>query len=112
MKKPTNNNNNHRRKRSREPRKEDHIYFENGSVIEALPSAQFKVKVKRLTKDKNTGENVELEPIVLVCHLKAKLIKRRVMIIKGDTVVVEVNPTDMYFDEDQNILKGFIIERI
>jgi translation initiation factor IF-1 len=110
-KKQHSNNNNQRRTRPREPRKEDFIYFEDGLVTESLPGAQFRVKVKRLTKDKNTGEDIEHEPIQLVCLLKTKLIKRRVLVIKGDKVVVEVNPIDMYFDEENNILKGTIIER-
>jgi translation initiation factor IF-1 len=110
-KKQQNKGGNHRRRpRPREARKEDCIYFD-GVVTESLPGVQFRVKVKRLTKDKNTGEDIELEPIHLVCHLKTKLIKRRVSIIKGDNVVVEVNPIDMYFDEENNILKGTIIER-
>ncbi len=100
-----------RRRNFAEQRKEDFIYFEDGVVVESLPSTTFKVRVKRLTKDKITGENKELEPMTIICHLRTKLIKRRVQIIKGDNVVVEVNPMDMFFDEENNILKGTIIER-
>jgi hypothetical protein len=39
------------------------------------------------------------------------LIKRRVIVIKGDNVIVEVNPEDMYYDVENNILKGTIIRR-
>lgn len=86
---------------------ENLIYFEQAEVIETLPGATFKVRVKReVDKDK------ELTPILIVCNLKTKLIKRRVLIIKGDQVRVSVNPIDMYFDETQNILKGTIYERI
>lgn len=88
-------------------RKEDFIYFEDGVVTETLPGTNFKVKVKRGPDESGN----QLPPIEIVCGLKAILIKRRVMIIKGDTVVVEVNPMDMYHDLDSNILKGTIIQR-
>lgn len=85
---------------------ENFIYFDEAEVVETLPGVTFKVKVKReLDKDK------ELSPIYLVCGLKPILIKRRVLIIRGDRVRVVVNPLDMYFDEEKAILKGTIFER-
>jgi translation initiation factor IF-1 len=100
---------NHRRRvRKQESRKEDYIYFDFGEIVETMPGVTFKVKVIRKSLDKDK----ELPPIFIVCNLKAKLIKRRVMMIKGDRVTVEVNPEDMYFNQDENILKGTIIERI
>jgi translation initiation factor IF-1 len=95
-----------RRNQHSESRKEDFIYFENGLVTESLPGTAFRVKIERKAE-----AGSELDPIVLVCSLKTKLIKRRILIIKGDTVVVEVNPADMYQDEENNILKGIIVER-
>lgn len=53
----------------------------------------------------------EKSPILIICKLKTKLIKRKVMVVKGDRVVVEVNPEDMYFNEEMTHLKGIIIER-
>jgi translation initiation factor IF-1 len=55
--------------------------------------------------------NKEKPPIIIICKLKTKLIKKRVMVVKGDRVVVEVNPEDMYFNEEMTHLKGIIIER-
>lgn len=95
-----------RRNQHSDNRKEDFIYFENGIVVESLPGTTFRVKIDRQGEEGN-----ELPPIVLVCSLKTKLIKRRILVIKGDTVVVEVNPADMYYDEENNILKGIIVER-
>lgn len=89
-------------------RKEEFIYFEDGVITEALPGTSFRVKVKRVSQD----PNIELDDIQLVCALKAKLIKRRVRVIKGDSVVVEVNPEDMYYNlNDTTTLKGTIIQR-
>jgi translation initiation factor IF-1 len=96
------------RKRFREIRKEDYIYFENALVTEALPGTLFKLKVDLKAKS-NTEEKIP--SIQIVANLKTKLIKKKVLIIKGDKVTVEVNPTDMYFDEEDKILKGLIIER-
>ncbi len=100
-----------RRKRRSEPRKEDHIYFENGLVVETLPGTTFKVKVPIEGKKDQAEISEEERFIQIICHLKTKLIKRKVLIIKGDNVVVEVNPEDMYHDEINKILKGTIIER-
>jgi len=89
-------------------RKEEFIYFEDGVITEALPGTNFRVKVKRVSQD----PNIELADIQLVCALKSKLIKRRVKVIKGDSVVVEVNPADMYYNvNDTTTLKGTIIQR-
>ena len=82
------------------------MYFDNGIVVETLPGTVFKIKVDRSSKD---GEAVE--PIFIICKLKTKLIKRRVLIIKGDKVVIEVNPEDMSYNSESNLLKGTIIER-
>ncbi len=101
-----------RRKPTLETRKDDYIYFDDGSVVETLPGVTFKIKVKRALKNQIESEAPETDnSIQIVCSLRAKLIKKRVMIIKGDTVVVEVNPTDMYYDEADQILKGIIIQR-
>jgi len=101
------NQNARRRVRRLENRKEDYIYFDNAEIVETMPGVMFKVKVTRKSLDKDK----ELPPIFIICNLKAKLIKRRVMMIKGDRVTVEVIPSDMYFSQEENILKGTIIER-
>jgi translation initiation factor IF-1 len=106
--KKTSNSNTHTPKKSfRESRKQDLIYFDDAVVIETLPGTQFKLKVEL---QNNNPENPK-PPIQLIASLKTKLIKKKVLIIKGDRVTVEVNPTDMYFDEETKILKGLIIER-
>lgn len=104
--KPKFKSNRKRRTRPEIVKDENFIYFDSAEVVETLPGATFKVKVKReLDKDK------ELAPIQIVCNLKPLLIKRRVLIIRGDQVRVMVNPLDMYFDEEKAILKGTIFER-
>jgi translation initiation factor IF-1 len=100
-KKPRPSNNNKRRGPKTIKETDDKIYFDNGVVTETLPGTIFKIKVER---------NSTLDPIFLVCGLKTKLI-RNVKIIRGDKVKVEVNPVDMYFKQDEGILKGTIIQR-
>lgn len=98
------NNNNRRRNRRIVKETDDKIYFDNGLVTETLPGTMFKVRIDR----EKSGQT--LPPIFLVANLKSKLI-RSVKIIKGDKVKVEVNPIDMYFNQDQGILKGTVIQR-
>jgi translation initiation factor IF-1 len=81
------------------------IYFE-GTVFEALPGATFRVKVKRPNKD----PEAEVLFFYIVAKLKAALV-RKLKVIKGDFVKVEVLPEDMYFNQEQGILKGTIVER-
>lgn len=107
FKKNNSNNNQRPRRRFRENRKQECIYFEYALVTETLPGTQFKVKVELENRDPEKPK----PPIQIVANLKTKLIKKRVLIIKGDKVTVEVNPNDMYFDEENKILKGIIIER-
>lgn len=108
--KRSNSTSGHRRRKKSfdDSRREEFIYFEDGIITEALPGTSFRVKVKRKSQD----PNIELSDIQLVCALKSKLIKRRVRVIKGDSVVVEVNPGDMYYNlNDTTTLKGTIIQR-
>ncbi len=86
---------------------DNYIIFEDAEVIETLPSTTFKAKVDRDNKDINK----KTPPIHIVCNLKTNLIKRKVMIVKGDKVKIAVNLNDMYFDEKTNVLKGLIYER-
>jgi translation initiation factor IF-1 len=58
------------------------IYFE-GRIIESLPGAHFKVRVER-----DNG----LEPLVIDCDLRTIYKVKRIHLIKGDFVTVEVNP--------------------
>ena len=99
---------NHKKRRPQiEERKDDFMYFDNGVVTETLPGTSFKIKVTRESAD----ETKTIPPIILICNLKTMLIKRRVIVIKGDNVIVEVNPEDMYYDVENNLLKGTIIRR-
>jgi translation initiation factor IF-1 len=84
---------------------ETKIYFE-GVVYEALPGTKFRVRVKRPSKD----PQAEITYFYIVAKLKAALV-RKLKIIKGDFVKVEVLPEDMYFNQEQGILKGTIVER-
>jgi translation initiation factor IF-1 len=84
---------------------ESKIYFE-GVVFETLPGAKFRVKVKRPSRVPAS----EVTYFYIVAKLKAALV-RKLKIIKGDYVKVEVIPEDMYFNQDQGILKGTVVER-
>ena len=90
-----------RKNRQRGPAvfQDDKIYFE-GKVVETFPSAVFGVEVVR----KNN-----LPPLSIKASLKTALKVRRVMVIKGDLVRVEINPEDM--SSEEGILKGVIVER-
>jgi translation initiation factor IF-1 len=86
--------------------KDDKIYFDKGVVIETLPATQFKVRIDRQAKN---GE--ALPPIIIVAALKSQLVKSKIKVIKGDLVKVEVNPEDMYFNQEAGTLKGTIMQR-
>jgi translation initiation factor IF-1 len=75
-------------------RKPDKVYFE-ATVTETLPGVKFKVKV-----DRDKG----LEPLIINADLKSFLKVKRVKIIKGDKVWIEVDPMDLS--------KGVIVSRI
>ncbi len=60
--------------------KDDLIVF-NGSVIEALPNAMFKVKL----------ENDH----VVLAHISGKMRKFRIMVSVGNEVEVEMSPYDL-----------------
>jgi len=70
------------------------IYLD-GVVFETLPAAHFRVRVDR-------GENVE--PLEVECDIKAFFKKKRISIIKGDTVTIELDPSD-------DLSKGIIVKR-
>jgi translation initiation factor IF-1 len=90
-----------RKKNRRETKfQEDRIYFE-GKVIETFPATVFGVEIQR----KNG-----LAPLIVKAGLKTVLKLRKVMIIRGDNVKVEINPEDMASED--GILKGTIIERV
>lgn len=86
------NTSNRRRKPASYDKKEDKVYFE-GVVAETLPSVRFKVRIDR----KN------LEPLILECQTKSILKVKKVKIIKGDFVTVEVDLEDLS--------KGLIVKR-
>jgi translation initiation factor IF-1 len=81
-------------------RKPEFIYFD-GIITEALPGVKFKAKVER---------SKGLEPMILECQVKAIFKKRRIKIIKGDKVVIEVNPA-IDIDPETGQAKGTIVER-
>jgi translation initiation factor IF-1 len=81
------------------PSTEDGIIFE-GKVVEAYPGTTFGVQVMR---------KEGMEPLLFKCNLKSMMIKKRIMIIRGDTVFIEVNMGDM---GDPDNLKGTIVSRV
>jgi hypothetical protein len=98
-----------RRKRSQiKTRNDSYIYFDNATVVDTLPGTMFKVKVVLPNIDSNSREE---NCIYVVARLWTKFIKMRLIFIKGDTVDLEVDPEDMYFDEETKVLKGVIIAR-
>jgi translation initiation factor IF-1 len=82
-----------RRRRAKVDFKEDMIYFE-GVVTDTLPGVRFVVKVERSNN---------LEPLLIECNTKTLFKLKKIKIIKGDTVVVELDPKDL--------TQGTIIER-
>lgn len=89
-----------KKRRQRETKfQDDKIYFE-GKVVETYPATVFGVEVQR----KNG-----LEPMLVRAGLKTILKLRKVMVIKGDTVRLEMNPEDMASED--GALKGTIIGR-
>jgi len=70
------------------------IYLD-GVVFETLPAAHFRVRIER-------GANIE--PLVIDCDIKAFFKKKNIKVIKGDTVTVELDPSD-------DLSKGIIVKR-
>jgi translation initiation factor IF-1 len=92
IRKPSQPQHNNKRARKSFEKKDDKMYFD-GVVIDTLPGVQFKVKIPRKTGD----------PLILVCLTKSILKVKRVKIIKGDSVTVELDP--------QDLSKGLIVSR-
>lgn len=97
---------NNRKRRRISVEKADKIYFDKGVVIETLPATTFKVRIDRTAKN-----GTVLPPIIVIANLKSQLVKSRIKVIRGDSVKVEVNPEDMYFNQEAGILKGTIMQR-
>jgi translation initiation factor IF-1 len=74
-------------------RKSDKIYLD-GIVVESLPGVKFRVKIER---------SKGLEPLILECQTRAILKVKKIKILKGDTVTVELDP--------QDLSKGQIVSR-
>jgi translation initiation factor IF-1 len=82
-----------KRRKSLYKKKSDKIYLE-GVVVDTLPGVKFVVKIER-----SNG----LEPLKLTCQTLSMLKVKRVKIIKGDSVEVEIDPSDL--------TKGLIVSR-
>jgi translation initiation factor IF-1 len=74
------------------------MYFENCKIIEMLAGTRFRVKVDRSDKGK--------PDLIIECDLKTVFKLKRIKLIKGDRVTVEVDPTQ---DFSATILKGTIV---
>jgi len=98
QKKPSSNR--RRRQYSHSASKDKATVSFEGRVVETFPGPSFNVEVMR----KN-----DLPPIIIKCNLKSMLIKRKILIIKGDFVLVEVNLEDMATED--KIIKGLIVQR-
>jgi translation initiation factor IF-1 len=75
-------------------RKPDKIYLD-GVVTETLPGVKFKVKIER---------SKGLEPLILECQTRTILKVKKIKILKGDNVSVELDPSDLS--------KGLIVSRM
>ena len=56
-----------------------------GEVIESLPNGFFRIM---------TELEVEGEPVTILGHLSGKMRQRRIRVILGDTVQLEISPYD------------------
>lgn len=89
----SNNQRSKKRKNNSYEKKGDKIYF-TGVVSDTLPGVKFMVKIQR-------GET--MEPLLIECMTRTILKVKRVKILKGDSVTVEIDPSDL--------TKGVIVER-
>jgi len=90
-----------RRRRSKvHERREDRIYLD-GKIVETLPGTKFKVQVER---------SKGLEPLIVESQVKTMFKVKRIKIIKGDSVTVEIDP-ELDIDPENNSAKGVIIQR-
>lgn len=79
----------------REHFRDENKTYLTGVVTDALPGTRFKIRIER---------SKGLEPLILECELKTMFKARNIKIIRGDTVDIELDPTDP-------ALKGKIINR-
>ena len=79
----------------REHFRDENKTYLTGVVTDALPGTRFKIRIER---------SMGLEPLILECELKTMFKARNIKIIRGDTVDIELDPTDP-------ALKGKIINR-
>lgn len=82
------------RSKSSYKKKADKIYLE-GKIVESLPGVRFVVKIER-----SNG----LEPLMLNCMTLSMIKVKKIKIIKGDSVEVEIDPLDL--------TKGLIVTRL
>ncbi|WGH24665.1 MAG: translation initiation factor IF-1 [Candidatus Shikimatogenerans bostrichidophilus] len=54
----------------------------NGKIIEALPNAMFKVKIK--------------DDYIIIGHISGKIRRNYIKILPGDKVQIEISPYDIY----------------
>lgn len=77
--------------------KEDDIIELEGIVVEALPNAQFKVKLltgKSAEKGEEDTADKSKKEMIILAHLSGKLRMNYIRIIPGDKVTVEMSPYD------------------
>lgn len=91
-------NNRNRPRRRRKPKaiehefKPDKIYLE-GVISDPLPGTRFKVRVERAEG---------LEPLIVDCSVKTIFKLKKIRMIKGDKVTVEIDP-------NEDLTKGIIV---
>lgn len=79
----------------------ENVLYLEGRVVSTYPGPAFDVEVPR----KNG-----LPPLIVRANLKTQLIKKKVLIIKGDFVLVEINIEDMAGEVDT--IKGTLVKRL
>lgn len=63
-----------------------------GKVVEALPSAVFRVEIE---SNKSAVERVSAEKQEVLAHLSGKMRVNHIRILPGDQVLLEVTPYDL-----------------
>jgi translation initiation factor IF-1 len=66
------------------PSQKEQVLSVDGTVLEALPNAMFKVKLTS-----------EYDDRVLLGHISGKIRQHNIKILPGDTVTIELNPYDL-----------------
>ncbi|MDR2074147.1 MAG: translation initiation factor IF-1 [Oscillospiraceae bacterium] len=74
--------------------RDDVIEVDGCEVVEVLPNAMFRVRLKKNEEQANISGKSQNDVTVL-CHISGKLRQNYIKILQGDVVRIEMSPYDL-----------------